>query len=152
MNVWLRRTLVAAMFAFTITPVLLATTYPFRPRLERAWIGWKLENIDWRPAKRRVDYDTVQNVLLMMPLGLAVACAGRNRRIRWAVADAALAAFVLSLGVEAVQIILPGRYPQLGDVVNNVAGAMLAAGGLAKLQRRYGYFPEKLTRPGLRSR
>jgi VanZ family protein len=101
------------MFAFAIAPVLIATTYPFRPRMEREWVVWKLHNIDWRPATRRINYDTYQNVLLMMPLGLAVVCAGRRRRIRRTTV--------------AAQIVLPGRYPQLVDVVNNVAGCTAAA-------------------------
>jgi VanZ family protein len=126
-DVWLRRTVVAAMFGLAIGPVVLATTYPFRPRMERAWVAWKLHSIDWRPATRRINYDTVQNLLLMMPLGLAIVCAGRRRRIRRTTVEAASAALLLSVSVEAAQIVLPGRYPQLVDVVNNVAGCTAAA-------------------------
>jgi hypothetical protein len=66
--------------------------------------------------------DAVANLILFVPLGAALA--GLDRRVRVALAAGAL----LSLFVEAVQIVLPGRDASLGDVVFNALGAALGAG------------------------
>lgn len=134
MSGWKRRFLVAAMFASALGLVLVATTYPFEVHTDRAWIEEKVEGIDWRLSPGRPNLDMVQNLLLMVPLGLALACAGRARR-PWQVAlEAALAALVLSVGVEGVQILLPERFPQLPDVLRNVCGCVGAGAAGAALR------------------
>lgn len=65
------------------------------------------------------------NAALFLPLGLAVARPGEAGPG----AAAALAwGLALSAGVEAAQTVVPGRYPALGDLAANAAGA--GAGGL----------------------
>ena len=61
--------------------------------------------------------DLLQNVLLYVPLGLALGL--RDRRWRRAV----LAAAILSLAIELCQSLIPGRDPVGTDVLVNVAGA-----------------------------
>jgi hypothetical protein len=66
--------------------------------------------------------DIVQNLLLFMPLGVALRLLGR--RMRTVAGIAAL----LSVMVELLQWqVVPGRYPSLGDVLMNTAGAAVGA-------------------------
>lgn len=82
--------------------------------------------------------DAALNLLLFVPLGLALGrrwvpeAAGRApapRLGRWAaLAGTAGVACLLSLGVEAVQLFLPGRDASLGDLLFNTAGGALGGG------------------------
>jgi VanZ family protein len=71
--------------------------------------------------------DVVVNVLLFLPLGVAVAAAAaeRGRGGRAAMAATLAAAAGLSIGVEDLQTLLPTRDPSLRDVAANVGGAVL---------------------------
>lgn len=124
----IRRLLAAAVLASALGLVLLATTFPFRFRTDPAAVAWKLDNVDWR-VWTRPDRDTLQNLLLMAPLGLGLALAGVPRRRRQVALEAALAALVLSIAVEGLQVFMPDRFPQLPDVLRNVCGCA-AAGAL----------------------
>lgn len=64
--------------------------------------------------------DAVANVILFVPLGMALAA-------RWGVATAVFVAAVLSTSVEIAQTGIPGRFPTLGDVLWNTSGAALGA-------------------------
>ena len=63
--------------------------------------------------------DAILNVLLFVPLGLLMARA-KNAWLR-----AAAVGLALSLGVESVQLLVPGRHPALGDIIWNTSGAAL---------------------------
>ena len=64
--------------------------------------------------------DALLNVALFVPLGFGVAlAAGRGAAIG--------SALLLSLTVEALQVLTPGRFPTLGDVVFNTAGGAIGA-------------------------
>jgi VanZ family protein len=76
-----------------------------------------------RMASLRGLADTLVNILLFMPLGAAVAI--HRRGVWWAVAAGA----ALSLGAEAAQLFIPGRYSSPWDVAANTLGA--AAGAVA---------------------
>lgn len=100
-----------------------ATLFPFE--LDRCGPqGWAVDI---------VPLDVVQNVLLFVPLGLAL----RRRSIGWAIGVVA----ALSLGVETLQVWLP-RNPNLTDVVSNTAGGVL---GWTAIQR-WGPEGERLRR------
>lgn len=64
--------------------------------------------------------DAVLNVLLFVPLGMAL---GLSPRRRWLIL--ALIPPLLSLAVEAIQLLLPTRQSALGDLVANSAGGWL---------------------------
>jgi hypothetical protein len=76
--------------------------------------------------------DALANVLLLLPLGLALGSAVP-------VVRAALWAGALALAVELAQLALPGRHPTLGDVLFGALGgglgAWLGAGGLDRILR-----------------
>ena len=60
--------------------------------------------------------DGILNVLLFVPLGIALMTAtGNARRV-------VVLAMTLSIGIEILQGMIPGRYPTLGDVVYNTVG------------------------------
>ncbi|WCM56058.1 VanZ family protein [Microbacterium sp. EF45047] len=60
------------------------------------------------------------NIALFVPLGLLLA-AGWPRLSGWAIAATGLATTVT---IEAVQILLPSRYPSFSDLVANTLGAV----------------------------
>ena len=72
--------------------------------------------------------DGLANVLLFVPLGLGLALAAvRGRRV-WIVGAS------LSCLVEVIQLLLPGRYPSVGDVVCNTLGTVAGAAAVWKFQ------------------
>jgi glycopeptide antibiotics resistance protein len=70
----------------------------------------------------------VLNVLLFVPLGIAIGVWRRPRLLLGAVA--------LSVGVELTQHLLPERSPDVWDVVTNTAGALLGYGAVRVWRRR----------------
>ena len=66
--------------------------------------------------------DGILNVLLFLPLGIALMAATGNA-IRMVVL-----AVTLSIVIEVLQGMIPGRYPTLGDVVYNTVGAATGIG------------------------
>lgn len=72
--------------------------------------------------------DAFANVILTVPLGAALAYAGMRAPA------AVILTFLLSLAIELAQrFLLTGRYPGLGDVIANTAGA---AAGVAIVRRQ----------------
>jgi len=65
--------------------------------------------------------DVILNVLLFVPLGVVLRQAGVRLWVAIAIG------FVLSLGIEAAQLIIPNRTSSLRDVVTNTLGAGLGA-------------------------
>lgn len=65
--------------------------------------------------------DTALNVAFFVPLGMALALL---LPLRWAPASVLLSAGV-SLAVETAQSVIPGRVPDVGDVVANTGGALI---------------------------
>lgn len=67
--------------------------------------------------------DAVSNMILFAPFGVALALLHRRPM------SVAIAALLLSLSVESLQSVIPGRYTSLGDVAFNTLGATIAAYG-----------------------
>ena len=67
--------------------------------------------------------DAVSNMILFAPLGVALALLHRRPM------SVAIAALLLSLSVESLQSVIPGRYTSLGDATFNTLGATIAAYG-----------------------
>ena len=103
--------------------ILVATLTP-----SEEWDGAK-DHVLCILCGKRYLADVFGNILLFLPLGAALSIAGC--RTPWAVILSAL----LSLGIESTQFVVPGRDPNVGDVLFNVAGAAL---GRALLGTRAG--------------
>lgn len=65
--------------------------------------------------------DLLLNILLFAPLGASVAASGGTAR------RALLTGLAFSLGIELLQLVIPGRAPTARDVIANGFGAWLAA-------------------------
>ncbi len=66
--------------------------------------------------------DVLQNMMMTLPLGLALVLSGLRRR------TAVIAVFALSFAIEALQyFVVPGRDGSLSDVITNTTGGLLGA-------------------------
>jgi len=68
-----------------------------------------------------VTLDVILNAMLFAPLGACLVIAGGRPRLT------TLGGFALSAAIEALQLLLPGRYPALRDILANGAGGLLGA-------------------------
>ena len=119
----------------------MCTLWPFHLRLGVPHLVEKLGEIEWEPlygvASGR---DMVQNIVLFGPLG-ALSVYGRKRpdsvgeHVMW-LGRATLAAFVVSVVVEALQLFTEGRVSQLGDVLFDSLGGLFGAAGLLLVRAR----------------
>jgi hypothetical protein len=85
--------------------------------------------------------DAILNIGLFVPLGL-----GLGALFGWRAA--VVSALLLSAGVEAVQIVTPGRFPTAGDVLFNTLGGAVGAG----LIRSIGLLPGWVRAPTRRGK
>lgn len=114
--------------------IVYASLYPFS--------NWRDQGVDswWflmAPLpKYWTGFDVVSNVLGYMPLGFFLALSAlRTGRERFALPLAMLAALLLSLVMEALQVYLPERVPSNLDLLLNVAGGALGAASAWSLER-----------------
>ncbi len=109
--------------------IVYASLYPLTGWDHPAgWGFWHELTLPWPRYATR--FDTVSNVLGYVPLGGLVALAlARDRR--WGVGSAAIGAVLagsaLSLSLEMLQHLLPGRVPSALDWVCNTLGSALGA-------------------------
>lgn len=107
--------------------VFYASLYPFTGWRDQGIAPWAFISGSWSPYW--TGFDVGINVVGYMPLGfLLVLSALRSGRPRFAVWLATLAAGVLSLTMESLQVYLPKRVPSNLDLGLNIAGAWM--GGL----------------------
>lgn len=74
-----------------------------------------------------VDYSLVEftaNILMFVPLGVLVAIV-LPRRLRWLLL---VIGTVFSTLIELTQLLIPGRFSDVGDVIANSAGFLIGAG------------------------
>jgi VanZ family protein len=97
---------VFAIIAITLTPIGNGPPLPFSPSIGegRRWLA-----------------DGLLNLVLFVPLGLALGWNGRS------VAKVALAGLLLSTAVEIAQLWIPGRDSSLSDIVFNTGGTLVGA-------------------------
>ena len=110
-----RRRIASALAALATLAILIATLRPSGSALPSGWT-FALASGDEALA------EAIQNVLLFIPLGLALAL-GTTRTLRCIAAGA-----LLSLAVEFAQQWIPGRDPSLGDLVLNTVSTALGVG------------------------
>jgi glycopeptide antibiotics resistance protein len=122
----------AAVLASTLA-IVAATLYPFRfcsslaqVRGRARWIEWEWVYTD-REGHLTLDLDLAQNIALFLPFGLALAFVPEAPRPRREALVALAVGGVLSVGVEALQLLTLERVTQLADVWRNALGAALGA-------------------------
>jgi hypothetical protein len=106
-----RRWLLVGMAAL---PILLLTLHPAGRSVA---VGWTL-GFGGREALAEI----LQTLLLFIPLGAALALTGRRPLA------ATLLGAALSLAIEIIQQAIPGRDPNVGDIVCNTIGTAIGAG------------------------
>lgn len=127
-----RRLLSTFGLAVPIAAVVVLTLWPFDFDLHPESVRAKWGRFEWvffyhRAGTVTVDRDLLFNLLLLAPLGVAIAIVRRARPV-WRVAlDAAAACFALSTCVELAQVLTPNRVSQLADVWRNTLGGLVAA-------------------------
>jgi hypothetical protein len=102
-----------------IALILIVTVIPLRVR---------------PPAQISISYkvdteDVVRNIILFIPPGIALARSG--------IARVSLYAMLLSVAVEAFQLLLPNRHSSPVDIITNVTGALAGALLAGKLGLRF---------------
>ena len=114
--------------------IVYASLYPFADWRDRGVAPW---DFLWAPLPQYwTGFDLVSNVLGYAPLGFFLALSAlRTGRGAHAVRLATLAAFGLSLLLEALQVYLPARVPSNVDFVLKVLGAWTGAVLAALLER-----------------
>ncbi|MCC6641056.1 MAG: VanZ family protein [Deltaproteobacteria bacterium] len=98
--------------AAAVAGILLLTLWPIAPRYAEDGGSFSL---------RFGLADAVRNVILFVPLGIALGGRGAGA-IR-----VALCATALSAAIELAQVQIPGRYGNAADLVSNVAGALVGS-------------------------
>jgi glycopeptide antibiotics resistance protein len=124
-----RRRLVVALlalytgfvFVITLTPRMPGTGFVAR------FVGWTLQELHERRLLLSVDYLDVEfagNILMFVPLGvLAALLIGRHQWWLLLVSGTALSGFI-----ELCQLLfLPGRFPELRDILSNSLGFLIGA-------------------------
>jgi VanZ family protein len=102
------------LLAFTLTVILATTLWPVHdaePRPLLACIVCGVHGVA----------DVLLNVLLFVPVGVALAANARR------VAHCVLVAALLSASIEFAQLYIPGRDSSVGDVLSNTLGATFGA-------------------------
>ena len=98
--------------ALSILAILVATLHPGGTEPARGW-SFDLSSGDSGLA------ELIQNLLLFMPLGASLALAGRRPLA------ATLTGAAISFAVEFAQQWIPGRDPNVGDIIVNTAGTAI---------------------------
>ena len=105
----LRHRLTVAAYAVSVAFILIATLRPAGPE---PFLGWSLCIICPSGAAA----EAVQNILLFVPFGIAVSLGALRPGV------GIFFGFGLSLMVECAQMVIPGRDPNIGDLVFNTTG------------------------------
>jgi VanZ like family len=111
------------LFVISVSFILLCTLYPFQFN----WNGYSsFTDLLWGFEQRLDIRDFLLNIVLFMPLGLSL----NGLPSRWKKLGVALVICMgLSTTVEVLQMALPGRNPNLLDIVSNSLGGLLGYRG-----------------------
>lgn len=94
-----------------------------------------LQSATWEPLAATELRDVVLNIVLFLPLGFLLE---RVLGGRWRVITIAVVGLGVSLAIETAQLMLPGRYSAVTDIVANGLGMGLGARSSANVRRRIG--------------
>lgn len=119
-----------ALVVFTLVAAVVATQWPFAYDLHG--IADKWAEVDWRWVHRHadgrilVDRDFIQNVLMLIPLGVGFATWRQASGTR-VVVEALLLGVATGVVLEAAQLLTPHRFTQLCDAWRNASGCTFGA-------------------------
>lgn len=102
---WARIAVLVVILVLTLTPT----------QATELWRGWS----NCLACGDDGASDIALNIVLFLPLGLLL---GLRSQRRWIWLPLAM---LLSLGIEVTQLVIPGRYSTLSDVITNTTGAAL---------------------------
>jgi glycopeptide antibiotics resistance protein len=130
-----------------VAVVLVATATPFELRFEATEIMARLGRAFSLGYSPTALVDAAQNMALFAGWGALWIATGHSRPGERALLAPTLTGFVLSLGVETMQLLLPARTTSVQDVVTNTVGALIGAAFVASfvnvaiaLRERRSYF------------
>jgi VanZ family protein len=106
----------SALFIYMTAVVVLITLIPFRFRIPAGF------HMTWSTSLP----DLVTNVILFLPVGFLFRLSRRGDRDIFGVKTLGFG-ILLSLAIEFTKVFIPGRYPQVMDVLTNGLGAWLGA-------------------------
>ncbi len=130
--------------------IIYNTLIPFNFQYGIGDIPFLLRRVDWIPymgVYSRISVtDIVGNVLLFIPFGFFLYLVLNEAGVPHPLLLTALASFVFSAGIEAVQLFIPERNTAAHDLLNNTIGGIVGAVGayfytliFAKHLRKYFY-------------
>ncbi|HMH81615.1 MAG TPA: VanZ family protein [Gemmatimonadales bacterium] len=102
------------LLAFALLAILVATLWPVYEARPQTWVSCIV-------CGEHGVADVLLNIVLFLPLGVALGLGGRR------IPQCVLLAALLSASIELAQLLIPGRDASLGDVVSNTIGATLGA-------------------------
>ena len=113
-----------ALVAISVLVVLLATLYPFKFSFPDSF---SLEELINSFSNTSSFQDTVNNILLFLPLGFFCSSLLQKHRVKLGleILIVILASASLSTIVELLQVFLPGRRPTPDDIINNTIGGFV---------------------------
>jgi len=116
------------MLLYAVLLILLLTLMPYR-------FAWP-EQIHWMLTDTLSD--VVKNLFLFFPIGFLYALAQSRQPQKTAslYLKVLLCGFLLSLGVELLQLLLHNRYSTTSDVISNSLGSLIGAYAHQKLQQQ----------------
>lgn len=121
-----------ALALVTLVIAVIATQWPFEYRITEYALRQRWRKIDWSwfprtPMGRiRIDRDLVQNLVMLVPLGMGFALWRRAGALRVMV-EALLLGFATSTCLELAQLFTRSRYATFADVWRNTASCALGA-------------------------
>lgn len=130
----------ALALAAALLVILVATLMPFRAAPRALALSAFLGTFVWLPSS---PFDFPRNILLFMPLGASLAALLDARGVARPTTRALtfLAALGLTVLVESLQYFLPGRQPNVADIVANTLGGLLGLGSWRLWQMRATLLP-----------
>lgn len=102
-----------------VVAIVYGSLFPFDFQAQTVSLAEVLSH--WNPFFNRAD--AVDNVLLFVPLGMALYFCF-DRTLMRGIASV-LAWLILGLGLQWIQLFVPGRVPSLADAINNAIGLSL---------------------------
>lgn len=131
----LRRRTVTILAVLVVAGVIYGTLVPFN-FVRHSELGWRIPWVSFEPG------DAAANVLVYIPLGIALRLVFRRRGSWWP--TECLGALTLACGIsyaaEVLQQWLPGRVPTLSDTFCNGLGALIGTIIAPPVQRRLRQF------------